>query len=115
MELGDILLGRDVLRRYGEVQTFVSRAIWASLRNLEVRTVYRVVTSRLFFASNSFKRLLLKTRWVLILICSSILSVSSVERADVMLFAGNSHSDSEFLLLSLYHDEQQQSFHDKFI
>ena len=80
---------------------FRSSAVSASLRDLEDKLITQLVLSRYgvsavetaaCFSCISFSNfcfclslVVLKTRWVLILICSSILSASSGVRADVML------------------------------
>ena len=87
---------------------FFSRAISASLRDLEDKLITQLVLSADVVSGGDtaacFSRaslsnfcfclslVFLKTRWVLILICSSILSASPVERVDVMLCAVDSAS-----------------------
>ena len=87
---------------------FFSRAISASLRDLEDKLITQLVLmtdgilggdvaaclSWVSFSNFHFCLSLVesKTRWALILICSSILSTSCVERADVMLCVVDSAS-----------------------
>ena len=85
---------------------FFSRAISASLRDLEDKLTTKLVLSTygisiddvaVCFSRTSFSNLrfclsllVLMTRWVLILICSRVLLGSFAERADVMLCAVDS-------------------------
>ena len=88
---------------------FFSRAFSASLRDLEDKLTTQLALSTYgvstgdtvacFFSRMSFSNLclcqslvVLKTRWLLVLICSSILLASFVERADVILCAVDSVS-----------------------
>ena len=89
-------------------RAFFSRAISASLRDLEHKFITQIVLStdgisggdtaaRLSWVSFSNFCFCLslaesKTRWAFILICSSIVAASCVEREDVMLSAVDSAS-----------------------
>ena len=92
----------------GKFSPFFSRAISASLRDLEDKLITQLVLSTYgvstgdtaaCFSCISFSNfcfclslVVLKTRWVLVLICSSILLASFAEKADVMLSAVDSAS-----------------------
>ena len=91
-----------------KLSSFFSRVISASLRDLEDKLITQLVLSTYCISTGDtaacFSRIsfsnfclclslvVLKTRWVLVSICSSILLASFVERVDVMLCAVDSIS-----------------------